>query len=384
MKLNLKPLLSSCVIALTMVAAGCDNSPVHKPSKLPKLAHVQTIKQVFSASVGASEKYDPLRLQMDTINGATYAVSHDGYVVAYAADGKRLWEKRPSKKENDITSGVTAANGLVVVGSGKGVLYAMDATTGELKWQRQLSASILTPSLVHDNRVVTLTNDGTAYGTDLSTGQPVWSFDVSSAQLRVRGYAAPVMADDNNTVLVASSSAFVYGLDVNTGLPKWQRRVAVSEGRSDVDRLVDIGGDPVVYNNQLFTVSYQGQLTVVDLSNQRVLWSQDCSSLRTLAVSNGLVYVATTDGKVKAFSQSTGEPAWSQESLAYRNLSNPVVLGQYLVVGDAEGVLHLLDPNTGTVLGRVQAKGAVQSLRVIDGRLYVQTSTGHLSIWQAS
>lgn len=380
-----KPLLLSTCIAMAIMA-GCSKGPKveeHKPSKLPKVAQMQALTPVFKESVSGSEKHDPLRLQLDASNQAIYAVSRKGEVVAYDLNGKKIWETRPRKKDKDLTSGVTAADGLVVVGSGKGYLYGLDAATGTVKWQRQLSGSILSPSLIHDGRVITYANDGTVFGTDASTGEPVWTFDTATAPLSVRGNAAPVLADAN-TVILANNSGYVYGLDVQSGIPRWQRRVAVSEGRSEVQRLIDIDGEPVIQDNNMFTVSYQGQLTAVNLQSQRVMWAQDTSSLRSPAVGNGLVYVATSEGYLQAFNQVTGEKTWEQDALAYRKLSNPVVIGQYVVVGDLDGYLHLIDPNTGNVLGRVRSKGEITTIRAIDNRLYVATRTGNLSVWQAS
>lgn len=379
-----KPVLLSLCVALASIS-GCSKgskTEVHKPSKLPKLEQSQTLKPVFKENIGASEKYDPLRLQLDASDNAIYAVSRKGEITAYQINGKKLWENHPVKKEKNLTSGVTAGDGIVVAGSGKGILYALDASNGSLKWQRQLTGSILAPSLIHQGRVITYTNDGTVYGTDAATGQIIWTFATVAPQLSVRGTAAPVLLNDG-TVVIASSNGYVYGLEPVNGIPRWQRRVAVSEGRSEVQRLIDIDGDPVIADNVMFNVSYQGQITAVDLSSQRVLWSQDTSSLRSVAVGNNLVFVSTSDGKLQAFKQATGEPAWEQNALAYRQLSNPVVLGQYVVVGDLDGYLHLIDPNTGNLLGRVQAKGEIRTLRVINNRLYVASRTGHLSVWQA-
>ncbi len=380
-----KPLMLSSCIAVALTVAACSKSvkEEHKPSPLPKLAQVEKLKPVFKDSISAGEKNDPLRLQLDADESGVFAVSRNGYVVAYNEQGKQLWKARPTKKEKDLTSGVTVANGMVVVGSATGKLYALDVATGETKWQRQLSGSILAPSLIASDRVITLCNDGTVYGTDVTTGEAAWVFDIPTTSLSMRGTAAPVLADED-TVVLASPSAYVYGLDVHSGVPKWQRRVAISEGRSEVQRLVDVDGDPLVADGNLYTVSYQGQLTAVDLTSQRVIWSQDISSLRGAALGNGLVYVASADGKLQAYNQVTGEPAWKQEALAYRGLSNPVVLGQYVVVGDDEGYLHLIDPTTGNIVGRVKSSGEVRTIRVINNRLYVATRTGHLSVWQTS
>ena len=88
------------------------------------------------------------------------------------------------------------------------------------------------------------------------------------------------------------------------------------------------------------------------------------------------------DGKLNAYSLSTGQLAWQNEELLNRQLSNPVMLGQSLVVGDMDGVIHLLDPASGKLVGRAKTSGEVQSLRVIDNQLYVATRKGALSIWQ--
>ncbi|RZA08931.1 MAG: outer membrane protein assembly factor BamB, partial [Moraxellaceae bacterium] len=283
----------------------------------------------------------------------------------------------------NLTSGVSVGEGVVVVGAQNGMIYGLDASTGALAWQRQLTGAVLAPSLIHQGRVITYTNDGTVYGTDAATGSAIWTFNTASTQLSVRGTAAPILAEDG-TVIMANSAGYVYGLDGINGIPKWQRRVAVSEGRSEVQRLIDIDGDPVVANNTLYTVSYQGQVTAVDLSSQRVLWSQDTSSLRSVAVGNGLVFVADSNGKLQAYNQTTGEKAWQQDALAYRELSNPVMLGQYMVVGDLDGYLHLIEPTTGNILGRVRSSGEIRTIQVINNRLYVATRTGNLSVWQAA
>jgi outer membrane protein assembly factor BamB len=92
--------------------------------------------------------------------------------------------------------------------------------------------------------------------------------------------------------------------------------------------------------------------------------------------------VASTQGQIEAYDEQDGKRLWTQASLAWRDLSNPVVLGRYVVVGDAEGYLHLIEQTEGKVVGRVRTRGAVRFLRVVGDRLLVDSSTGALSIWQ--
>lgn len=370
------------LIILTVALLGCSSNKIKveqvKPNPLPKLVQAKALVPVFSQSVSATSKEDPLRLRLDVDNGVIFALDPKGEVTAYQGK-QRLWQQKVSKQ--GLSSGVEAAEGTVIVGNKKGQLFALDQATGEQKWTAQLSGAILSASLIQAGRVVTLSNDGTVYAHDLATGQQVWTYNLPDVQFSLRGTASPI-ALDPRTVLIASSNAYVYALDILTGVPRMQRRVAVSDGRSDVQRLNDIDGDPVVAGQFLVTTSFQGQVTVTDLASQQVLWSEDASSIQRPEVSNNTVYVTQADGKITAYALTTGEQLWQNDSLLNRQLSNPVVLGQDLVVGDLEGVLHLIDPNSGQLIGRSKTSGEVRSLRVIDGQLYVSTRKGALSVWQ--
>ena len=372
--------LPLAIAVASALLLGCSSNKVKeaKPNPLPKIQQQQGLNLVFSQSVSSTNAAEALRLQLDTDNGVIFAIDPDGQVSAYKGK-QRLWKNKVTKQE--LTAGVEAGEGIVVVGNRKGQLFALDQATGEQKWTTQLSGAILSPSLIQSGRVITIANDGTIFAHDAVSGQQVWAYKLPNVQFSLRGQPAPVRLDDR-TIVVASANAYVYGLDVISGVPRFQRRVAISEGRSDIQRLIDIVGDPVVAGQYLVTTSFQGQVTVTDLATQRVVWSEDASSTNRPEVSGDKVFVSTVDGKLNAYSLSTGQLAWQNEELLNRQLSNPVMLGQSLVVGDMDGVIHLLDPASGKLVGRAKTSGEVQSLRVIDNQLYVATRKGALSIWQ--
>ena len=372
--------LPLAIAVASALLLGCSSNKVKeaKPNPLPKIQQQQGLNLVFSQSVSSTNAAEALRLQLDTDNGVIFAIDPDGQVSAYKGK-EQLWKSKITKQE--LTAGVEAAEGIVVVGNRKGQLFALDQATGSQKWSAKLSGAILSPSLIQSGRVITIANDGTVFAHDAVSGQQVWAYKLPNVQFSLRGQPAPVRLDDR-TIVVASANAYVYGLDVISGVPRFQRRVAISEGRSDIQRLIDIVGDPVVAGQYLVTTSFQGQVTVTDLATQRVVWSEDASSTNRPEVSGDKVFVSTVDGKLNAYSLSTGQLAWQNEELLNRQLSNPVMLGQSLVVGDMDGVIHLLDPASGKLVGRAKTSGEVQSLRVIDNQLYVATRKGALSIWQ--
>lgn len=379
--MNRKYKITCALTVLTLALAGCANKgkvEKVKPNPLPKLEQAKTLAPVFSNSVASTEEADPLRLRMDADNGVVFSVNPNGEVQAYKGK-ERLWQKKISKQ--GLTAGVEAADGIVVVGNAKGQLFALDQATGEQKWTAQLTGALLSPSLIQAGRVISVTNDGTVYANDVASGQQTWTYNLPNVQFSLRGMAAPVSLDARH-VLIASSNAYIYVIDALSGIPKMQRRVAVSDGRSDVQRLIDIDGEPTVAGQFLITTSYQGQVTALDLASQQVIWSNDASSIQRPEVAGNGVFVTQTDGKIVAYEITTGQTLWENDQLLNRNLSNPVMLGQDLVVGDLDGVLHLINPATGELVGRSKTSGEVRSLRVIDNQLYVSTRKGALSIWQ--
>ena len=372
--------LPLAIAIASALLVGCSTNKVKeaKPNPLPKITQAQSLNLVFSQSVSSTDAAEALRLQLDTDNGVIFAIDPDGQVSAYKGK-ERLWKSKITKQE--LTAGVEASEGIVVIGNRKGELFALDQGTGAQKWTAKLSGAILSPSLIQAGRVITIANDGTVFAHDAVTGQQVWAYKLPNVQFSLRGQPAPVRLDDH-TVIVASANAYVYALDVISGVPRFQRRVAISDGRSDIQRLIDIVGDPVVSGQYLVTTSFQGQVTVTDLATQRVVWSEEASSTNRPEVVDDKVFVSTTDGKLNAYNLATGELLWQNEELLNRQLSNPVTLGQNLVVGDLDGVIHLIDPSSGKLIGRAKTSGEVRSLRVIDNQLYVATRKGTLSIWQ--
>lgn len=379
--MNSKYKIPFALTILTIALMGCSSNKVKvekiKPNPLPKIEQTRSLAPVFTQSVSAGEDGDVLRAGVTTANGVIFTVDPKGEVAAYQGK-QRVWEKRISKQ--GLSSGISAGNGLVVVGNKKGALFAIDQSTGDVKWQAQLTGAILAPSLLQTDRVITVANDGTVFAHDVATGKQVWTYNLPSEQLSLRHQAAPISLD-SRTVLIAASNAYVYAIDSITGIPRMQRRVAISDGRSDIQRLINLG-EPTIAGQFLVTTSYQGQLTVMDLAAQQVIWSNPISSIQRPEVYANQVIVTEQDGKVAAFEITTGQKVWENDQLLNRQLSNPVMLGQDLVVGDLDGVLHVLNPQSGQIVGRSKTSGEVSSLRVIDNQLFVSTRKGALSVWQ--
>lgn len=379
--------MNVAVLALmTTAVVGCNRGikpVVNDPVKLVQIAQpISVLQPVFSTDVGnkKASKKDPLDLQVGYDNGQIVTASRGGDVTGFDASGTRLWSINVG---DQITGGVAldAFSQTAIVSTRGGQVLAFDSVTGAKRWQQQLSGSVLTPALISSNRVILSANDGFLHGLSLQTGQSVWQFATQVPAISVRGSAAPTLLDDK-TALLATADGRLHAITTDSGLPQWSRRVGVGMGSSEVERMSDVDGMPIVDNNQLFAISYSGQLLGIDLATRQVMFVNELASLKSLAVNNQQVIATSLEGNVVAYDRSTGQVLWESNELAYRHLTNPVMIGNYIAVGDFDGVVHLFDPATGNIVSRVQTKGALSSLQSQGNRLMTQSNSGQVAIWQ--
>ncbi|MGM8899211.1 MULTISPECIES: outer membrane protein assembly factor BamB [unclassified Psychrobacter] len=371
---------------MTTAVVGCNRGikpVVNDPVELVQIAQpVSVLQPIFSVDVGNKKvsKKDPLALQVGYSNGQTVTASRGGELTGFDNAGQRLWS---INVDEQITGGVTidSLSQTAIVSTRSGLVMAFDSTTGAKRWQKQLSGSVLTPALVSNNRVVLSANDGFLHGLSLQTGQSIWQFATQVPAISVRGSAAPTLLDDK-TALLATADGRLHAITLDNGLPQWSRRVGVGAGSSEVERMSDVDGMPVVDNNQLYAISYSGQLLGIDLTSRQVMFVNELASLKSLAVNDQQIIATSLEGKVVAYDRNNGNVLWESEALAYRDLTNPVMIGNYIAVGDLEGVVHLFNPANGDIVSRVQTKGALTDLQVQGNRLMTQSTSGQVAIWQ--
>jgi outer membrane protein assembly factor BamB len=375
------------VLAVMSTAViGCNRGikpVVNDPVKLIEIAKpISVLQPVFSTDVGNKKvsKKDPLDLQVGYTNGQIVTASRGGELTGFDNAGKRLWSVNVDEQ---ITGGVAldALSQTAIISTRSGQVMAFDSATGEKRWEQQLSGSVLTPALITNNRVVLSANNGFLHGLSLQTGQSVWQFATQVPDISVRGTAAPTLLD-SKTALLATADGRLHAVTADNGLPQWSRRVGVGTGSSEVERMSDVDGMPIVDKNQMFAISYSGQLLGIDLASRQVMFVNEQASLKALAVNTQQVIATGLDGKVVAYDRSTGAVLWESEELAYRHLTNPVMIGNYIAVGDLDGVVHLFDPASGKIVSRVETKGALSSLQVQGSRLMTQSTSGQVAIWQ--
>jgi len=200
--------------------------------------------------------------------------------------------------------------------------------------------------------------------------------------LTIRGTSTPILR--NGVAYAGFANGRVSAFNAMTGAILWESRVAISQGRSEIERIVDVDGTMVFIGNELYAASYQGRVVSIDATNGRKLWQQNVSSFSGVSQGFGNVYVADEDGTVTAYLRNGQGVRWQQDALGYRELSRPTPVNSYVAVADFEGYVHLMSQVDGSFVGRVKVDGdGARANMLTDGNtLYVFGNSGKLIAYE--
>lgn len=370
------------VVALSGLVGACswiqDDDEKDVLAPLPVVPEQSVdLRKNWSHGVG-SQGDDVLSLQLKPAiaGGSIYAANAKGRVVAISlADGDTRWK---TSIDGEIISAVGAGGDLVVVSSSDGVVHALSAANGEEVWRTQASSEVVAAASCNGDVVVVQSVDSRVQAFDAAKGIPRWSYKATQAVLSLRGNSAPVIRD--NTVYAAFDNGKVAALDARTGLMEWEQRFIVPDGRSELERVIDVQGDPLVTETDVIVGTYQGAIADVGRERGQLQWEEKASVARSMAIGEGSVFVVEGNDAVRAIRQGSGSEAWKAEIFSNRRLSAPAVIGNYVAVADKEGYVHLLNQTDGSYAGRYSVGGGgVRNDLLSDGDvLYVLTNSGKL------
>jgi outer membrane protein assembly factor BamB len=254
----------------------------------------------------------------------------------------------------------------------------LDAKTGETLWTSEVSGEVLAAPQGNGRVVVAQTYDGKLYGFDYESGERLWRYDSNVPVLTIRGTSTPIL--DGSVVYAGFASGRVVAFEALDGTVRWEARVAIPQGRSEIERIVDVDGTMALAGTELYVASYQGRVAALDTRTGRKIWQRNVSSFYGVSQGFGNVYIAEETGTVTAFLRNGQGVRWEQPALAWRGLSKPVPVSSYLAVEDYEGYLHLLSQVDGEFLARVRpGNDGARADMLADGTvLYVYTNGGKL------
>jgi outer membrane protein assembly factor BamB len=369
--------------AAVIALAGCSSlsslnpfsskTEKNPPAPLVEFKPSLSVKTAWSVSVGSSRGFTFAPV---LANGSVFAAAADGTVVRVdAATGSQVWRINAGVP---LSAGVGSDGLLVAVAGEKGALIAFDAD-GKQRWKVQASSEVLAPPAVGQGVVIVRTVDNRITAYDAESGNRRWVVQRTAPPLTLR--SAPGIVISGPTAYVGMPGGRLLALAVTNGGPRWEAPVGDPKGTTELERIADIAGMPVVAGRDACAAAYQGRVACFDSVTGAARWAKDFSSDVGVAVDERNLYAADDHGTVNAFVRDTGTGVWRNNKLANRRLSTPAAVNRTVAVGDSQGYVHFLSREDGAFVARVATDGSslTGAVPVVDGRSVIfQTQAGTL------
>jgi len=347
------------LIGILVYLGGCAQSPVRNPfagrqalklGELPEIKSESTSSARVMWTVKALSKQEPFTKLTPTMDESViYTADRTGKVVALNRQtGKKIWAIHTKKR---FTAGPTLMDKMLLLATADAKVVAIEAQTGHALWETKASSEILAPPIGEQGIVLVHAIDGSVSALEAQKGALLWRVEQSTPSLTLHSSSAPVIAGD--TVFVGFSTGKLIALNLQTGLIEWERIITLPRGRSELQRMIDITADPVVIDNRVYVVNYQGKLAAVDIHSGDLMWERDISAYQNMAFDEEHLYITDNDYHLWAIDQESGATLWKSKDLAQRYITNPAVVEGKIVVGDQGGYIHFISREDGALLSRM-------------------------------
>jgi outer membrane protein assembly factor BamB len=287
--------------------------------------------------------------------GTLYVGSADHKMYALdSTSGVLKWEFLTNGR---VSSSPAIANGIVYFESYDSYLYAVTADSGRLVWkfktagERRFAAThlhgaepaaesmpdlfdvYLSSPVVWDGNVYFGSGDGNIYALNAKSGQLKWQFKTGDVV-----HASPAIA--RGILYVGSWDSYFYALDAKSGSEKWRFKSGVDP---DIHNQVGFQSSAAVVDGTVYVGCRDSKLYALDAMTGAKKWALDTKGswiVGSPAVRNSKVYAATSDsGLFFEVDAQTGEPSFSLDFKHWPMFSSPAIAGDLAYIGTHEGKL---------------------------------------------
>jgi outer membrane protein assembly factor BamB len=253
------------------------------------------------------------------------------------------------------------------------------------EWVNNSTQHYTTPTVV--GATVYVCGGTSLYAYDAYTGIKLWNTSSYSAQ------CAPVVVGD--TVYLASTEG-LFAISATYGMKLWNySELSYYDQEADCYQPLYNAyffSAPAVVNGRVYAASCDGNLMAFDATTGKKLWNYTLgyreetapwySSLGTPIISNNMIFVSAIDNRtLYALSISDGHPIW-----AFNNaITEPAVTEGAVYVGSTDGIVYTLNPPDGTMIWNFTTSKDKNTGKAVDttplffnGIVYAHSSDGFL------
>ncbi|MCX7088330.1 MAG: outer membrane protein assembly factor BamB [Methylococcales bacterium] len=372
--------LDDAVTGVSDSIFGADN--LEPPAVLIEYTPELQTELLWKESIGVGPGARYLKLSPIVTNSSLFIADSEGLVKALdPRTGDEQWEVETGFP---LSAGPSLGETALIVASSHAEVVALNPKNGQQLWKTRVSSEVLSVPVIADGIVIIRSIDGHMVALNERDGHKLWDFDRNVPALSLRGSGTPVVEGD--VLLGGFDNGKLLALRLKDGRQIWEVSIAMPQGRSEVERLVDLDSDPLIKDGVIFIASYQGGISAAQTNNGNIVWrNEDISAYAGMSLNGRYLYVTDASSDVFQLDHRSGASLWKQKDLHQRRLTSAVSYAEYVVVGDFEGYVHWLSVTDGRQLGRVQVDSEAITVAPVvkDNIVYVYAKDGTLAALRA-
>ena len=348
---------------------------------------------IWSASIGAGDSKRQ-RITADPVvaGGLIYTLDASARVTATAPNGGTVWTTDmtpPSDKDTDATGGGMAySGGMLYVSSGYGLLVAIEASTGKIRWRQRLEATGSGTPTVKGNLIYLVAGDDTGWAVEADSGRIAWQVQASPSVANVLGAPAPALT--GQLAVFAFGSGDLIGTFQGGGLRRWNASVAGQRVGHVSARIGDVTGSPVVVGNTIYAGNHSGRIVALSADLGERIWTAREGALGPVWPVGGSIFAVTDRSQLARISTSDGSVIWAVDLPGFVKDKprkrgpvfahyGPILAGGRIVVASNDGYLRFFAPEDGSLSASVPVPGGATTAPVVANKtLYVVGAQGQL------
>lgn len=352
-----------------------------------------SLQRIWTTPIGSPDG-KRARITADPVvgGGLIYTLDSGARVSGVTPSGALAWSTDltpPNERPGDATGGGLAyAGGTLYVSSGFGVVTALDARSGAVRWRQKLDATGSGTPTVRDGIVYLVAGDDTGWAIDADDGRIVWQLSAAPSITNVLGAPAPALGGD--LAVFGFGSGDVVAAFRQGGTRRWTASVAGQRLGRAVSRISDVTGSPVISGDTVYAGNHSGRLAAFDTNAGEQLWMARQGALGPVWPAGDSIFAVTDLNQLARFDARDGSVIWAVDLPGFvkdkprkrgRTWAHygPILAGGRIVIASNDGWLRFFSPESGQLVSRVAVPGGATTAPVVANRtLYVVGSDGAL------
>ena len=247
----------------------------------------------------------------------------------------------------------------IYFGSSDGNVYALDAATGDIKWEFPTEDKIWSSPIIEDGVLYVGSFDKKLYALDAATGSKKWE------PFETEGVIVSNPIIDNSTIYFGSFDRHTYAVSAADGRLKWEFS---AEGA--------VATTPLVHDNTVYFGSLDRYLYAVDARDGSLRWKFMGENWfwAKPVVYDGVIYAGNLDGKVYALDAKKGPDEVGEFNLGSAVSSSPVVANNSIVFASQQGMIYAIDAGSNQLKQLAELEENIYGpLTASEGIVYIHT-----------